>query len=141
MWSILLLLLPTYKIQRRRLLMKLRKFKIKIKKNHSWIWGGQQYSKRSWRLRNRDMMLLLIEQKKKELEQQRMHIDRARYELENKEVWILEAEPLIPIARQLQDLGTDINQFLPWIETIHEKAEAEKTNLISAAYSTRFKIV
>ena len=30
--------------------------------------------------------LLLIEQKTKELEQRRMHIDRARYELENKEV-------------------------------------------------------
>lgn len=42
---------------------------------------------------------------------------------------------MIPIARQLQDLGTDINQFLPWIETIHEKAEAEKTNPIAAAYS------
>jgi hypothetical protein len=79
--------------------------------------------------------LLLIEQKKKELEQQRMQVDRARYDLEIREVKLLEAEPLIPIARQLQDLGTDINHFLPWVETIHEKAEAEKTNLIAAAYS------
>ncbi|MFZ0510615.1 MAG: hypothetical protein WAM14_03330 [Candidatus Nitrosopolaris sp.] len=76
-----------------------------------------------------------LEQKKKEPEQQRTQIDRARYDLENREVRILEAEPLIPVARQLQDLGTDINQFLPWIETIHEKAEVEKTNLIAAAHS------
>lgn len=78
--------------------------------------------------------LLLIEQKKKELEQQRMQIDRARYDLENREIRIIEAEPLIPIARQLQDLGTDINQFLPWVETIHEEAEAWKMDLTTASY-------
>jgi hypothetical protein len=44
--------------------------------------------------------LLLIEQKKKELEHQRMQIDRARYDLENREARVIEAEPLIPIARQ-----------------------------------------
>lgn len=64
-----------------------------------------------------------------------MQIDRARYDLENREVRIIEAEPLIPIARQLQDLGTNINQFLPWIETIHEKAETERMDLRAAAYS------
>jgi hypothetical protein len=80
--------------------------------------------------------LLLIEQKKKDLEQQRMQVDRARYGLEIREIKLLEAEPLIPIARQLQDLGTDINQFLPWVETIHEKAQAENIpTLTKAAYS------
>src|SRR5437868_4902206 len=66
--------------------------------------------------KQRQQDLLSIEQEKKELEQQRMQVDRDRYDLENREVRILEAEPLIPIARQLQQMGTDINQFLPWIE-------------------------
>jgi hypothetical protein len=80
--------------------------------------------------------LLLIEQKKRELEQQRIQLDRARYDLEIREIRLLEAEPLIPIARQLQDLGTDITQFLPWVETIHEKAQAENIpTLTKAAYS------
>jgi hypothetical protein len=52
------------------------------------------------------------EQKKKELEQQRMQVGGARYDLENREIKLLEAEPLIPIARQLQQIGTDIKQFL-----------------------------
>jgi len=75
-----------------------------------------------------------LEQKKRELKQQRMRVDRVRYDLEIREIKLLEAEPLIPIARQLQDLGTDINQFLPWVETIHEKAEAEKMDLRTAGY-------
>jgi len=56
--------------------------------------------------------------------------------LEIREIKLLEAEPLIPIARQLQDLGTDINQFLPWVQTIHEKAQAENIpTLTKSAYS------
>jgi len=31
-------------------------------------------------------------------------------------------------------MGTDINQFLSWIETIHQKAEAEKMDLRTASY-------
>jgi len=77
-----------------------------------------------------------LEQNKKELELRKMQVDRARYDLEIREIKLLEAEPLIPIARQLQDLGTDINQFLPWVETLHEKALAENLpTLTKAAYS------
>jgi nucleotide-binding universal stress UspA family protein len=62
--------------------------------------------------------------------------DRARYDLENREVRILEVEYLIPIAKQLQQMGTDINQFLPWVESVHEKAQAENLpTLTQAAYS------
>ena len=78
---------------------------------------------------------MLIEQKKKELEQQRMQGERARYDLEIREIKLLEAEPVTPIARQLQQMGTDINQFSPWVETIHEKAQTEKTDLRAAAYN------
>jgi hypothetical protein len=77
-----------------------------------------------------------LEQKEKELEQERMQDERARNDLEIREIGLLEVEPLILIARQLQDLGTDINQFLPWSETIHEKAQAENIpTLTKAAYS------
>jgi hypothetical protein len=57
------------------------------------------------------------------------------YELDSREAKVCQVEPLLPLARQLQDLGTDINQFLPWVETIHEKAETEKMDLRAAAYS------
>ena len=77
-----------------------------------------------------------LEEKKRELQQQSMQLEQQRYDLEIREIKLLEAEPLIPIARQLQDLGVDINQFLPWIETIHEKAQAENIpTLTKAAYS------
>jgi hypothetical protein len=76
-----------------------------------------------------------LEQKKKELEQQRIQVDRARYDLQIREIKLLDAEPLILVARQLQDLGADINQFLPWVETIHEKAQAENIPIEKAAYS------
>jgi hypothetical protein len=86
--------------------------------------------------------LLLIDRKKRELEEQKRQIDqefrsvdRAKYELDSREAKVCEVEPLLPLARQLQDLGTDINQFLPWVETIHEKAETEKMDLRAAAYS------
>jgi len=33
-------------------------------------------------------------------------------------------------------MGTDINQFMPWVETIHEKAQAENLpTLTKSAYS------
>ena len=54
--------------------------------------------------------------------------------MEIREIKLLEAEPLIPIARQLQDLGTDITQFLPWVETIHEKAKTDRIDLRTASY-------
>ena len=98
-----------------------------------WSMVFEQVMQAKQQLRERT---LLIEQKEKDLEQQRMQVDRARYDLEIREIKLLEAEPLIPIARQLQDLGTDINQFLPWVETIHEKAQAENIpTLTKAAYS------
>jgi len=97
----------------------------------SWSMVFEQVIQAKKQLRDE---LLLIEQKKKELEQQRMQVDRARYDLEIREIKLLEAEPLIPIARQLQQMGTDINQFLPWVETIHENAEAWKMDLRTAYY-------
>ncbi|MGC1928823.1 MAG: tetratricopeptide repeat protein [Candidatus Nitrosopolaris sp.] len=45
----------TYALDNKGIKFKLQKSKIKIKKNHSWIWGGQWYSKRSCRLRNSDV--------------------------------------------------------------------------------------
>ena len=77
-----------------------------------------------------------LEQKKREVEQHRIQVDWARYDLEIREIKLLEFEPLIPIARQLQQMGTDINQFMPWVETIHEKAQAENLpTLTKSAYS------
>ena len=70
-----------------------------------------------------------------EIKKQRRELDQKKNELERVQIKLLEAEPFIPIARQLQQMGTDINQFLPWVETVHEKAQTEKMDLRAAAYN------
>jgi prefoldin subunit 5 len=79
--------------------------------------------------------LELIQQKWQELEQEKKNIVQLRHDLEARENRLVELQPLIPSAKQLQAYGIDINQFLPWIETIHEKAEIEKIDIKLAAYN------
>lgn len=63
------------------------------------------------------------------------NINQQKHDLEAREAKLLELGPLIPSARQLQGYGIGIDEFLPWIETVHEKAEAEKIDVKSAAYN------
>jgi hypothetical protein len=58
-------------------------------------------------------------------------IDQQKRDLETK---LIELEPLIPSARQLQGYGITLDLMFPYMETIHEKAEAEKIDIRSAAY-------
>ena len=41
---------------------------------------------------------------------------------------------MLRLAKQLQDIGIGFDLALPWIETIHEKAEAWKMDLRTASY-------
>jgi len=45
------------------------------------------------------------------------------------------AEPFIQAARQLQDIGLDINSVSPFLETVREKAQVERINVDVAAIS------
>jgi len=48
---------------------------------------------------------------------------------------VIEFDPLLPVAKQLGDLSLSFDQILPWIDTVHEKSEAEKMDTRAAAYS------
>lgn len=72
--------------------------------------------------------MLLLERGKKQLEQK-------EYDLTTGETRVFEFQDLLPSSRQLKNLGVDVTQIVPWIETIAEKAEAE--SLISWSLQTR----
>jgi hypothetical protein len=97
----------------------------------SWSMIFEQVMQAKKELRERT---LLIEQKEKDLEQQKRQIDRAKYELEVREARCLEVEPYLPVARRLQDLKIGLEESIPWFETIAEKAEAERIDQRTAAY-------
>src|SRR5215831_15708772 len=54
---------------------------------------------------------------------------------------LLELEPFLPLARQLLEMKLALEDALPWIETIREKAEAEnvdtRTTAINVAQELR----
>ena len=86
--------------------------------------------------------LLLIEQKKQELDEERQqiahirhNIDQQRCGLEAREAKLLEVEPLIPSARQLRGYGITLDLMFPYMETLNEKAMTENTDLKTAAYN------
>jgi hypothetical protein len=65
-----------------------------------------------------------------------MHsIDQRNHDLEVRENKLLEIEPFIPLARQLQAMKIDITNFLPWVESVHEYAVTRDTDLTTAAYN------
>jgi hypothetical protein len=43
-------------------------------------------------------------------------------------------EPFLPVARRLQDLKMGLEEAIPWLETIVEKAESERIDEKTAAY-------
>jgi len=46
---------------------------------------------------------------------------------------ILESESFLPLVRQLQEMKLALEDALPWIETIREKAEAENVDIRTTA--------
>jgi hypothetical protein len=78
--------------------------------------------------------LLLIERRRQKLEEWKRQIDQSKYDLEVREARCLEVEPFLPVARRLQDLKIGLEEAIPWLETIHEKAEAERVDQKTAAY-------
>jgi hypothetical protein len=92
--------------------------------------------------KQRERDILLMEEQRQELEEERgnlaqvMHsIDQRNHDLEVRENKLLEIEPFIPLARQLQAMKIDITNFLPWVESVHEYAVTRDTDLTTAAYN------
>jgi hypothetical protein len=78
--------------------------------------------------------LLLIEQKLNQLNQEREQLAQIKHNIDEQMTKAAEVELLLPLARQLRDLGVDITNFLPWVETIQEHAMNHNTSLTTAAF-------
>ncbi|MFY9870476.1 MAG: hypothetical protein WAK17_12205 [Candidatus Nitrosopolaris sp.] len=72
---------------------------------------------------------MVIDRRKQKLEEWKTKLDQKTKQLDSREARILESEPFLPLARQLQEMKLDITNFLPWIETIREKAEVENVDI------------
>ena len=60
----------------------------------------------------------ILARREKYLEDAKKEIDQARNDLDVREIKILQVEPLLPIARQLQELSLGFDDIIPWIEMI-----------------------
>ena len=71
----------------------------------------------------------ILARREKYLEDAKKEIDQARNDLDVREIKILQVEPLLPLARQLQELSLGFDDIIPWIEMIREKAHIENIDL------------
>jgi hypothetical protein len=78
--------------------------------------------------------LLLIDQKRQELEEERQQIAQIRRSIDQQRYNLQELEQFIPLARQLQTIKVDITNFLPWAEYVHEYTVIHNTDLTTAAF-------
>jgi len=72
---------------------------------------------------------LVIERRKEMLEKRKQQIEQKEQELRVRETRVFEVEPFLAVAKQLHNLGIGMEEALPWIETIREKAEAENVDI------------
>ena len=77
--------------------------------------------------------LLVIDRRKQKLSEWKKRLEQMGYDLTARESRILESESFLPLARQLQEMKLALEDALPWIETILEKAEAENVDIRTAA--------
>jgi len=77
--------------------------------------------------------LLVIDRRKQKLEEWRKRLEQRESNLKDRENRVFEAEPFLSVAKQLQNLGMGMEEALPWIETIWEKAEAENVDIRTTA--------
>jgi hypothetical protein len=73
--------------------------------------------------------LLVIDRRKQKLSEWKKRLEQMQYDLTIRETRILEFESFLPLARQLQEMKLALEDALPWIETIREKAEAENVDI------------
>jgi hypothetical protein len=77
----------------------------------------------------------VIERRKQKLVEWKAKLDEKTKQLESREVRIIEAEPFLAVAKQLQNLGMDMEVTKHWIETINEVAHMQKITIKQATIS------
>ena len=77
--------------------------------------------------------LFVIDRRKEKLSEWKKRLEQMQYDLTAREARILESEAYLPLARQLQEMKLALEEALPWIESIREKAEAENIDHKTAA--------
>ena len=77
--------------------------------------------------------LLVIDRRKQKLSEWRKRLEQMQYDLTARESRILESESSLPLARQLQEMKLALEDALPWIEILREKAEVENVDIRTAA--------
>ncbi len=77
--------------------------------------------------------LLMIDRRKSKLEEWRKRLDQREFNLKDRETRVFEAESYLSVAKKLQEklqeMKLTLEDALPWIETIREKAEAENIDI------------
>jgi hypothetical protein len=76
--------------------------------------------------------LLVIDRRKQKLSEWKKRLEQMQYDLTARESRILESEPFLPLARQLQEMKLALEDALPWIETINEVAQIQTMDIKSA---------
>src|SRR5262249_44173634 len=76
--------------------------------------------------------LLLLDRRKQKLSEWKKQLEQMQYDLTVRESRILESEPCLPLARQLQEMKLSLEDALPWIETINEIAQIRNMDIKSA---------
>ena len=95
--------------------------------------------------KQRQQEILLIQQMKHELEEEKQQIAQTRHDLEVRESQfadtLLQFDNrycdilcLLPSLKELQSLGLDPHQILTWVETIRFVADIRKTDIKTASY-------
>ena len=77
--------------------------------------------------------LLMRDRRKSKLEEWRKRLDQREFNLKDRETRVFEAESYLSVAKKLQEklqeMKLTLEDALPWIETIREKAEAENIDI------------
>jgi hypothetical protein len=92
----------------------------------AWMWILNQISREKDQRRHE---LLVIDRRKQKLEEWRKRLEQRESNLKDRQTRVFEAEPFLSVAKQLQNLGIGMEEALPWIEILREKAEAENVDI------------
>jgi hypothetical protein len=66
-------------------------------------------------------------------------IDRQKHDMKARGSKLIELEPIIPLAKQLQGMKVDITNFMPWAGYVREYVMTNNTDLTTAAYRKKSK--
>jgi hypothetical protein len=76
--------------------------------------------------------LLVIDRRKQKLSEWKKRLEQMQYDLTTREARILESEPFLSLARQLQEMKLALGDALPWIETVKEWAQMQNMDIKAA---------